>query len=99
MGYQVLQAVNGRAALQLIESPSRPIDLLLTDVVMPEMSGRQLAEQFVLRHAKARVLYMSGYTSDTVVRRGILNAEAAFLHKPFTLNLLASKVRESLAVH
>lgn len=99
MGYKVLQAVDGRAALQLIESQPVHIDLLLTDVVMPEMNGRQLAEQFIRRHANARVLYMSGYTSDAAMRHGILNAEAAFLHKPFTLNLLASKVRESLTVH
>lgn len=98
LGYQVLQAVNGRAALQLMEDGEMAIDLLLTDVVMPEMSGRLLAEEFARRHRMARVLFVSGYTNDAVVRHGVLQAEAAFLQKPFTLNALAAKVREALSI-
>jgi YesN/AraC family two-component response regulator len=96
LGYQVLKAINGRDALRVLEQCLVPIDLLLTDVVMPEMSGSQLAEIFTRRHGSARVLFVSGYTNDEVLRHGVLHAEAAFLPKPFTLNALAAKVRESL---
>jgi CheY-like chemotaxis protein len=96
LGYRVMQAVNGRDALRVLEDCQVPIDLLLTDVVMPEMSGSQLADIFTRRNGSARVLFVSGYTNDEVLRRGVMRAEAAFLHKPFTLSALAAKVRESL---
>ncbi len=96
LGYRVLHAVNGRDALRVLDESRASIDLLLTDVVMPEMSGSQLADIFIRRHEGARVLFVSGYTDDAVLRHGVLEAEAAFLQKPFTLNALAIKVRETL---
>lgn len=95
-GYTVLTARNGRDAVQAAEAHGGPIHLLLTDVVMPEMGGRELAERLTARIGGLRVLYMSGYTDDAVVRHGILEATNSFLHKPFTPLSLAKKVREVL---
>ena len=75
---------------------SRPIDLLLTDVVMPEVSGNELAERLGALAPDMRILFMSGYSDEAVVRHGELSAAAAFLEKPFTERALASKVREVL---
>ncbi len=92
----VLEAENGQDALRLFNVGREKIDLLLTDVVMPDMSGREVAEALQSLDPDLRVLFHSGYTDDTVVRRGILRAEVAFLKKPFTLDSLARKVREVL---
>jgi two-component system, cell cycle sensor histidine kinase and response regulator CckA len=95
-GYTVLEAPSGRDALNIALKRQAPIHLLLTDVVMPEMSGRELAEQFCELRPSAKVLYMSGYTDDAVVLHGILSADIAYLQKPFSPATLARKVREVL---
>lgn len=95
-GYMVLEAGHGSEALFLFEQHQGPIDLLLTDVVMPQMSGRELAEQLKARQPQLKVLFMSGYTDDAVVRHGLLAAKVEYLAKPFALDTLVAKVREVL---
>jgi CheY-like chemotaxis protein len=95
-GYTVLGAATGEEALRLLERHEAPVHLLLSDVVMPGMSGRQLAEQLAETHPGMKVLYMSGYTSDTIVQHGVFEAQVAFLNKPFTAAALLRKVREVL---
>ncbi|MBX7221471.1 MAG: PAS domain S-box protein [Blastocatellia bacterium] len=97
-GYQVLEAQNGQEALTLLVASPHPIDLLVTDVVMPVMSGRELVEQLPPAHKHLKVLFMSGYTDDAVVRHGIREASSYFLQKPFAPEELAGKVREILDV-
>ena len=95
-GYTVLEARHGLEALHLGTQPLAKIHLLLTDVVMPQVSGREVAENLTRIHPEIRVLYMSGYTDDAVVRYGILAEGTDFLQKPFTPSILAHKVREVL---
>jgi PAS domain S-box-containing protein len=95
-GYDVLCAANGRAAIALAEGCARPIHLLLTDVVMPEMSGSEVAEEMRRLHPEARVLFMSGYTEDAIVHHGVLAAGLNFLPKPCPTSLLLRRVREVL---
>ncbi|MEP6621989.1 MAG: response regulator [bacterium] len=95
-GYSVLEASNGREALELAATRNGPIDLLLTDVVMPEMNGKELVDQFTLIQPNARLLYMSGHTDDAVLRHGVLSSGIAYIQKPFTPDALARRVRETI---
>ncbi len=95
-GYKVLEADQGDAALQVAAAHAGTIDMLITDVVMPGMSGRELAKQLCASRPQTRVLYLSGYTEDAIVHQGVLDPGTAFLQKPFTLQMLSRKVREAL---
>jgi PAS domain S-box-containing protein len=95
-GYNVLEAESGRKALELTRHSNGGIPLVVTDLVMPDMSGTELAAELAGRHPEIRVLFMSGYTDDAVVRHGLLAAGRAFIQKPFTPDALTRKVREIL---
>ena len=95
-GYTVLQARSAGDALLESERHEGPIHLLLTDVVMPTMNGRELADRFTASRPEMRVLYMSGYDDSVIVSHGVLKAEVALLQKPFTGARLTLKVREVL---
>ena len=95
-GYRVIEARSGGEALALAERHGDAIDLLVTDVVMPEMGGPELGAALKSRRPKLRLLYMSGYTDDSVLRHGILEGEVTFMQKPLTPDLLLRKVREAL---
>jgi two-component system, cell cycle sensor histidine kinase and response regulator CckA len=95
-GYKVLDAENGAAAVDVAAGYAGPIHLLLTDVVMPKMGGREIAERLRVERPGIKILFISGFTDDTVVRHGVLEAGVAFLQKPFTLEVLSRKVREVL---
>ncbi len=95
-GYAVLEAVSAEEAEELAGKRNGNIDLLLTDVVMPAMSGRELAKRISARAPQTRVLYMSGYTDNVIAQGGVLEAGVSFLQKPFSPRALAAKVREVL---
>ncbi|MGB6678595.1 MAG: PAS domain S-box protein [Terriglobales bacterium] len=96
-GYKVLEAENGEAALQIVATHSGKIDMLITDVVMPGMSGRELSARLCASCPQTKVLYLSGYTEDAIVHEGVVDPDTAFLQKPFTLQMLSRKVREVLS--
>jgi two-component system cell cycle sensor histidine kinase/response regulator CckA len=95
-GYAVLSAAGGDEALALLDGYSEPVHLLLTDVVMSGMDGRELFLRVGARYADVKVLFMSGYTDDVVAYRGVLGADTPFVQKPFSVTALAQKVREVL---
>jgi PAS domain S-box-containing protein len=95
-GYRVIEAKHGPEALLVAGQHLGPIHLMLSDVVMPQMSGRELAEKLTPIRREMKVLYMSGYTDDAIVHHGVLDEGMAFIEKPFTPNALARKLREVL---
>lgn len=95
-GYEVLCAADAKEALKIMADRGRPVDLLVTDVVMPGMSGRELARELAGLKLAGRTLYMSGYTDDAIVKHGVLEPGIAFIYKPFTAEGLALKMREAL---
>jgi PAS domain S-box-containing protein len=95
-GYRVLEASNGREALQICREWDGRLHMVITDVVMPGMSGRELADEMVFLHPDVKVLFMSGYTENAIVHHGVLQLGLAFLQKPFTPAVLARKVRQVL---
>ena len=95
-GYAILEAEDGENALNLSETIERPIHLLLTDLVMPVMSGTDLAEKLQSIRPETRVIYMSGYTDNSIVHHGILRHDINFIKKPFSPESLGKKVRHVL---
>ena len=95
-GYKVLEADNGEAALRIVSNHLDKIDMLITDVVMPGMSGRELSARLCASRPQTKVLYLSGYTEDAIGHEGVVDPDTAFLQKPFTLQMLSRKVREVL---
>jgi signal transduction histidine kinase len=95
-GYRVVVATNGKEGLRVCQEFGEHIDLIITDVVMPEMNGREMAEQVALLRPTTKVLFMSGYTDDAIVRHGILEENMSYMQKPFLPNTLALKAREVL---
>ena len=95
-GYKVLPSANGVEALQLVDSTQQPIHLVVSDVVMPKMSGRELVQRIAEVQPLVKVLFMSGYTNDAIVNHGILEGGTWFIQKPFAFEALARKVREVL---
>jgi CheY-like chemotaxis protein len=95
-GYQVIEAESAASALRLCEEGRDRVDLVLTDVVMPNSSGRDLATEMGQRWPAIKVLFMSGYTDDAILRHGVVRGDAEFIQKPFSPNQLALKVREML---
>ena len=95
-GFDVVAASNGFAALEIATRHARPPDLLVTDVVMPGMSGRELANALRKLYPTLRVLFVSGYTDDALLKRGVMEAREALLAKPFLPRELAARVRQML---
>lgn len=95
-GYEVLEAGGGEEALRIAASRNGEVDLLLTDVVMPGMGGRELSERMSEEHADVPVLFMSAYTEDEMILRGVRVADVHFIQKPFTVAGLRAKVLEAL---
>jgi two-component system sensor histidine kinase EvgS len=92
LGYRVLAAGTPGEAVELAEEHGKKIQLLITDVVMPEMNGRDLAERLRSLYPDMKILFMSGYTSDVIVHRGVLDEGVNFIQKPFSIKDLAVKV-------
>jgi CheY-like chemotaxis protein len=97
LGYRVLPATSSAQALHLAENHRDQIDLLVTDVVMPEMSGKDLAEKLKKFYPHLKTLFMSGYTADVIAHQGVLDEAACFIQKPFSRKALSVKLREAMA--
>jgi two-component system, cell cycle sensor histidine kinase and response regulator CckA len=97
-GYRVLSAADGPSALALVDRHSGPIDLALTDVILPGMNGKQLVERLKLLRPEIRVLFTSGYSQDVIAHRGVLDPGVAYIAKPYSPEILAAKVRQVLHV-
>jgi DNA-binding NtrC family response regulator len=95
-GYQLLTATGGEEALRMAAGHKGKIPLMITDVVMPQMSGRELAEKLLPLRPEMKVIYMSGYTDDAIVRHGLLDEKIEFLQKPFDAAIVARKIRQVL---
>jgi CheY-like chemotaxis protein len=95
-GYTVLEAPGGEEALTLSDAEPGPIHLLVTDVIMPRMGGRELGKQLVIRRPGLPVLFVSGYPESAISQQGVLDPDLAYLQKPFTPEVLARKVRDVL---
>ncbi len=95
-GYEVFAARTPAEAVEIVQSHQGGIQLVITDVVLPTMNGRELVKTLLSHDANLKVLYMSGYTADTITHRGILESGVHFLQKPFSSNQLAAKVQEAL---
>ena len=95
-GYTVLTAADGNEGLQLCSAYGGPIDLLLTDVVMPGLSGPEMAQHILPMRPRIKIAYMSGYASDAMGDHGVLDPGTAFLQKPFTPDILITTIRETL---
>jgi hypothetical protein len=96
LGYTLLEAGSGQEALRLLADYPDPVHLLLTDVVMPGISGKTLAEEVSRARPGLKMLFMSGYTDETIVQHGVLGAGVAFVQKPFNPTTLAAKLRSVL---
>jgi two-component system cell cycle sensor histidine kinase/response regulator CckA len=95
-GYSVVEASRGDEALRFCAEHAAEVDLLLTDVVMPEMSGKQLADQLKSQYPELKMMFMSGYTDESIVHHGVLDSSVEFIQKPFTPAALIRKVRDVL---
>lgn len=96
-GYSVLEARNGREGLDVAESEGNKIDLLLSDMLLPELSGFDLAQKVIERNPTMKVLFMTGYVEGDIVQRCISELGASFLDKPFQPNVLLSRVKDAIA--
>ena len=97
LGYRTLTASSPEEAIALVERHGGRIDLLVTDVIMPGMNGKELAERLIRRQPEMAVLFMSGYTADVIAQHGVLDEGVTFLQKPFSIKTLADKIRDALA--
>lgn len=98
LGYEVLVAGNGKEALELVDSQIEKIDLVISDLVMPQMGGKELAEKLLLLKPQIKIILMSGYTEKAIFHQGVLDTNVAFLQKPFSYDALATKVRDVLRI-
>jgi DNA-binding NtrC family response regulator len=96
LGYNVLSARSADQALKLTKGYTGKIDLLLTDMIMPDMNGKELSERIIAIKPGLKCLYMSGYTADVIAHQGILDKGVQFISKPFSLKDLAAKIREAV---